>query len=716
MKKWMLIIGAPLACLVVVAAGGGYLWFQHVADRGLPQIAGEIQMSAIKEPVEIIRDTYGVPHIFARNEPDLYFAFGYAMSQDRLWQMEFTRRLGQGRLSEIFGPDFVKADRYFRTLTAAGVNHEMPEAYAPLLRAFADGVNAYLKDHKDRLPVEFTLLRYEPEPWHVDDYIAAVKVITWALSSGWNVDLTAAEILKKVGEERFADAFPHWPDQAPAIIPSVSSIRSLLASAALKTGISIEGLIPLPSAGASNNWVVSGKKSASGKPILANDTHLPLNNPSFWWEVHLVCPAIDVSGFAATGIPGIPIGQNHHVAWGITNVMVDDVDFYIEKINPENPRQYWYKDRWEDMRVKMETIQVKGKDPVTVEILLTRHGPIVTDPAPGSGENPISARWAFTEAVQPVQAGSLLLKAKNIQDVQEALRYWEVPGQNFVFADTEGNIGFWCCTTLPVRQKGDGLLPVPGWTGEYEWAGYIPFDERPHLINPEAGFIATANNKVIDDYPHLISRYWEPTDRITRIVQLLTAKEKLSVNDFKEMHMDVYCPQAADLTPRIIQILDKRFPHPEGEEAKNILSSWDFHMDKDSGAACLFEMIYRKTMENTFKDELGKELFYKYLKTSVFAPRAFRFITTKGQSPWFDDVATPRKETMDDVLAVSIEQSLSELKETQGADLADWKWGEIHTLTFEHVLGKKKPLDLIFNLGPFPVGGTSSRSTRRSTH
>ncbi len=705
MKRWILIIGTALACLVVAAAGGGYLWFQHVAERSLPQIAGEIQMSGIKEPVEIIRDTYGVPHIFARNEPDLYFAFGYAMAQDRLWQMEFTRRLGQGRLSEIFGPDFVKADRYFRTLTAAGVNHEMPEAYAPLFRAFADGVNAYLKDHRDRLPVEFTLLRYEPEPWHVDDYIAAVKVITWALSSGWNIDLTAAEILKKAGEERFADAFPHWPDQAPAIIPSVSAIRSLLASAAVNTGISIEGLIPLPSAGASNNWVLAGEKTVSGKPMLANDTHLPLANPSFWWEVHLACPTIDVSGFAVTGIPGVPIGQNRHVAWGITNVMVDDVDFYIEKINPENPRQYWYKDRWEDMTVKTETIRVKGKDPVTVEILLTRHGPIVTDPKPGSGENPISARWAFTEAVQPVQAGSLLLKAKNIQDVQEALRYWEVPGQNFVFADTEGNIGFWCCTTLPVRQKGDGLLPMPGWTGEHEWSGYVPFDERPHLINPKAGFIATANNKVISDYPYLISRYWEPTDRITRIVHLLTAKEKLSMDDFKEMHMDVYCPQAADLTPRILQVLEERFPHPEGEKAKNILSSWDFHMNKDSGAACLFEMIYRKTMENTFKDELGKELFYKYLKTSVFAPRAVRFITTKGQSPWFDDVATPQKETMDDVLAVSIEQSLAELKETQGNDLADWKWGEIHTLTFEHVLGKKKPLNLIFNLGPFPVEG-----------
>jgi len=705
MKKWILTICVIVACLVAAAAGGGYLWFQRMVQRSLPQISGDIHLSGIKDPVEIIRDTYGVPHIYAQNEPDLYFGFGYAMAQDRLWQMEFTRRLGHGRLSEIFGPDFVKADRYFRMLTAAGVKRDMPDAYAPLFQAFTDGINAYLKHHQHRLPIEFTLLRYQPEPWQVDDYIAAVKVITWALSSGWNCDLTAGEILKKVEKDRFNDAFPRWPEHAPLIIHSASEIRSLLASAALDTGVTLDGSIPLPSAGASNNWVVSGKKSVSGKPMLANDTHLPLGNPSFWWEVHLVCPTIDVSGFVATGIPGVPIGQNRRVAWGITNVMVDDVDFYMEKINPQNPRQYWYKDGWEDMAVKVETLRVKGKDPVKVEILLTRHGPIVTEGKPGSNEHPISARWAFTEAMQPVEAGSLLLKARNIQEVQEALRYWEAPGQNFVFADTEGNIGYWCCATLPVRTQGDGLLPVPGWTGEYEWNGYVPFDQRPHLINPETGYIATANNKVITDYPHVITRYWEPTDRIVRIVQMLTAKEKLSVEDFQRMHMDVHCPQAADLTPNIVQVLEKRFPHPEGEKARNILSSWDFHMIQDSPAACIYEMVYRKMMEHTFKDELGKALFQKYLKTSVFPPRAIDVIVKRGDSPWFDDVSTPEKETLQDILALSIEETLTELKGTLGNDVADWKWGEIHTLTFEHVLGKKKPLDLIFNLGPFPVGG-----------
>jgi len=491
------------------------------------------------------------------------------MAQDRLWQMEFTRRLGQGRLAEIFGEDFVKVDKYFRMLTAAGINSDMPKAYAPMFAAFTEGINAYLETHKDRLPIEFTILRYTPEPWQIDDYIAAVKVITWALSSGWRTDLMAGKILKKAGDVRFKDAFPHWPSDAPLIIPEGAVSQELMASADLDMLDSIDDLIAPPAAGASNNWVVSGKKSSSGKAMLANDTHLPLTNPSFWWEVHLVCPTIDVCGFAATGIPGVPIGQNRHVAWGITNVMVDDVDFYIEKINPDNPRQYWDRDHWADMTIRKETIAVKGKPPVEVEFLLTRHGPIVTDIKADSEQRPISARWAFTDAKQPVRAGSLLMKAEDVSQVIEALRYWEVPGQNFVFADKKGNIGYWCGTIIPIRKKGDGLLPVPGWTGEYDWAGYVPFEKRPHLINPESGFIATANNKVTgNEYPYVISRYWEPTDRITRIVKMLTQKEKLSVDDYKKMHMDVYCPLASKLTPKIVDVLEKEFSGPEGRRPK----------------------------------------------------------------------------------------------------------------------------------------------------
>jgi penicillin amidase len=700
MKKWISIIGLVVLGLILVVALGGYLWFERTTRKSLPQTSGEISLAGLKEDVEIIRDTYGVPHIYAKNEPDLLFALGYAMAQDRLWQMEFFRRLGHGRLSEILGEELVKVDRYFRTIAAAGVNRKIPKDLAFLPKSFADGVNAYLKTHLDRLALEFKLLGYKPEPWTEEDYIAILKVVNWGLSEGWRVDLTAAGVLEKVGMEKWKEAFPAWPDDAPLIVPEQWRGFSELSAPFLRAMVLAEGLTGSSASAASNNWVVSGKKSVTGKPILANDPHLGLTNPSFWWEAHMVCPTLNVSGFAIPGVPGVAVGHNLDVAWGVTNVMVDDVDFYIEKINPKNPRQYWFKNRWEDMKVKEETIRVKGRDPVRVEILLTRHGPIVTD-GKGSNGKAVSAKWAFTEGLQPGQAAYLLAKAKNVQEVKEALKYWELPSQNLVFADADGNIGYWCCATIPIRSKPFGILPVPGWTGEYEWKGYVPFEERPHLINPKENFIATANNKVIGDrYPHFISHYWESPDRITRIHQLLKAKEKLSVDDFKAMQQDVYSVLAAEMAPKMIQALEGRFSDEEGRKAKEFLSKWDFVMDKNSVAACLYEVTFRKMMDNIFREEMGEELFRQYLKTSIFPPRALRSMIRKGASLWFG------KKSLEDIMATSMKQMFSELREAAGSDMNQWTWGKIHSLTFEHVLGKKKLLAWIFNLGPFPVGGS----------
>ena len=700
MIKWISRIAVILLALILVAAGGGYLWLQHAIRKSLPQTSGEITLSGLREDVKIIRDTYGVPHLYAENEPDLLFAFGYAMAQDRLWQMDFYRRLGHGRLSEVLGKELVEVDRYFRMISAAGSNKKIPDDIAFLPQSFADGVNAYLETHLNRLPFEFKVLGYKPEPWTDEDYFAILKAINWGLGNGWRVDRTAAKMLEKLGTEKWKEAFPVWPEGAPLIIPEGLKAVSELPDPFSNAMVWVERLTGLSIPGASNNWVVSGKKSVTGKPILANDPHLGLTIPSIWWEAHMVCPTINVSGFALPGVPGIAVGHNLHVAWGVTNVMVDDVDFYVEKINPENPRQYWVNDHWEEMKVKEDTIRVRGQDPVKIEILLTRHGPIVSD-TKSSRERALSARWTFTEGLAPTRAAYLLAKAKNIEEVKEALRYWEVPGQNLVFADVDGNIGYWCCATIPIRSKGDGILPMPGWTDEYEWKGYVPFEKRPHLINPKEGFIATANNKVIDDsYPYFITRYWEPLDRITRIRQLLNEKEKLSVDDFKRMQQDIYSVLASEMVPRMIQVLERRFTDEDGQRAKDILSKWDFIMDKDSAGACLFEVTFRKMMDTVFRDELGEELFQEYLKTSTFPPSALRRMIRKGSSSWFG------QKTLEDILATSLKQMFSELRETLGGDIEQWTWGKIHSLTFEHAFAKKKLLARIFNLGPFPVGGS----------
>jgi len=707
MKKWVLVIFCVVAGIIVVGFGSGYLWFQHTLKKRLPEISGQLSVKGLNEKVEIMRDIYGVPHIYAANEEDMYFALGYAVAQDRLWQMDFLRHLGQGRLSEVFGKEFVKTDRYFRLLTAAGVDKTIPQELAPLFRAFVKGINGYITSHSDRLPIEFTLLRYQPGKWTEDDYLAILKVVNWGLSCGFTTDLTAAQVLKKVGEERFREAFPLWQGDAPLIISEGHGGLAELSDPGLEAARKIATLMQLPKGAASNNWVISGKKAAHGKPILANDTHLGLPNPSFWWEVDLHCPTVHASGFAVPGVPGIAIGHNRDVAWGITNVMVDDVDFYVEKINPENPHQYWYKDHWEDMKVIEENIRVKGEAAVKEEILLTRHGPIVVEPGSGGSEETISQRWAFTEGLQPGRAGSMLLKARNVKEVTEALRYWELPSQNFIFADRSGNIGYWTCATVPIRPKGDGMLPVPGWTGEYEWKGYVPFDQRPHMLNPEEGFIATSNNKVAgDDYPYLIGHYWEPMDRVTRVRQLLKTDKKLTVEDFERIQNDTYCLLASELTPKFVDVLKKHSGNEGFKKAGEILSGWDFVMGEGSGPAAIFEVTFRKMMDNIFRDELGEALFEKYLKTTMFPPRAIRAMFRKGASSWFDNVTTPKKETMEDIMESSLTQALSELREKMGDDMEKWTWGKIHTLTFEHVLGKKKPLNYLFNLGPFPVPGS----------
>ncbi|MGB5620273.1 MAG: penicillin acylase family protein, partial [Desulfobacterales bacterium] len=477
-NRWIKWLGFGLLGLIgiaVLAAAGTLFWFQRTVSLSQPQVSGTITVAGIRDPVEILRDVHGIPHIYAQSEPDLFFAMGYAMAQDRLWQMEFYRRVGSGRLAEILGKEALDADRHFRTLAAAGKHRRLPDEAGFLTDAFTAGVNAYLEEHRDRLPLEFKLLGFQPEPWRADDVSSIYTLINWSLSLGWKVDLTAADVLKKVGKDRFRDAFALPAEAGRPIALEIDPIPRLDFSGVLASFLKVSRLTGFTPAPASNNWVISGARSVTGKPLLANDTHMPLTNPSLWWEVHLVCPSIDAAGFAIPGLPGLPLGHNRHVAWGITNVMVDDVDFYIERLNPQNPLQYRYEDHWEDMRSVRQRIRVKGAAPVDIDIRLTRHGPVIENAQVGDSNQVVSARWTVNDLDPPARAAFRLLKAATVADVVEALKEWEAPGQNFVFADTGGSIGYWCCAAIPIRPRGNGLLPVPGWTGADEWVGYLPF-------------------------------------------------------------------------------------------------------------------------------------------------------------------------------------------------------------------------------------------------
>ena len=708
--KWILGSLLCLTIVVIVSIAAAFFWYQKTIRVSQPQLNGYITADGLLDPVKIIRDTHGVPHIYARNEPDLFFGFGYAMAQDRLWQMDLFRRIGSGRLSEILGTEAVEIDIYFRTLTAGQSQQSLPRDLGFMIESFAAGINAYIGNLDGRLPLEYKILRIRPEPWQPEDYFSVFTLINWGLSIGWKVDMTAAEVLRKVDENLFREAFPTTAELG---IPILSHIKQSLPHQFSTSRVMIEtvsrltGIAPGP---ASNNWVIAGNRTQSGKPLLANDTHMALTNPSLWWEVHLVCPTIDATGFAIPGLPGLPVGRNRNVAWGVTNIMVDDVDFYIEQLNPTNRYQYRYGDRWQDIDSHIETFSVKGAESIEIEVLRTHHGPIIASHESDGNfpeDKAVTARWAVLEVEVPARASYLLLKAGRVADVVGALEHWHAPGQNFVFADTSGNIGYWCSAAIPIRKKGNGLLPMPGWTPTSEWAGFIAFGDLPHIIDPPEGYIASANNPVAEEvYPHTIGTYWEPIDRISRIRDRINAKPKLSVDDMMSMQNDIFSPLAVELTAAILTVLKNKPKENDEIKMMEILKKWDFQMSAGSSAASIVETTYLKLLENIFQDELGEELYRRYIGLTIFAPRALRQILRAKHSGWLDNIQTPEKETLTDIIEKSINQAFKQLRKQFGPDIEKWTWGHMHTLTFHHILGERKPLNRIFELGPYPSAGS----------
>ncbi|HHP7235224.1 MAG TPA: penicillin acylase family protein [Desulfobacterales bacterium] len=715
-RKWVGIAVLALFGLAGLAGGVTYLWYRYTVARSQPVIEGNIEISELRQKVEILRDDFGIPHIYAENPRDLYLAMGYAMAQDRLWQMEFYRRLGSGRLSELFGHKMLEVDRLFRTLALAQHDVTLPEETSFIPGAFAAGINAYIRQSRDRLPLEFTVLGHQPELWSAQDYLSVLRVVQWGLSLGWKVDRTAARILAAVGQRRFGEAFPPPSDNTPVIqtnnVDAWNDLPVSLDEVAARQ-MPITGWRPSP---ASNNWVVSGDRSLSGYPILANDTHMALSNPSIWWEVHLVCqPEIDAAGFAIPGLPGLPIGHNSGVAWGVTNVMLDDVDFYVEKIHPEDRRRYRYEGRWLPMRVIDTTLQIRGGGSEPLQVQLTRNGPVLRRYERDGEPYAIAVRWSALELNPPAAAGYRLLQANSTAEVIAALSGWDTPGQNFVFADTAGNIGYWCAAAIPIRGAASGLLPLDGWKPENAWQGFVPFMQRPHRINPAVGYIATANNPVAGtDYGHALGNYWESADRILRICDRLGTTAGHSKASMRAIQSDVYNPLAAELVAVVISALPGPLPEKWQQAALDILKRWDCRMTVDSAGALIFEAVYLQLLERIFRASMGPELYRAYLDTVVFPPRALRRIIQSGASAWLPADRTDGPDPLLAAAAAGFKQAAADLRNRFGDDPAMWRWGAAHTLTFTHVLAAKKPLGALFNLGPFPSAGTGLTVNKKS--
>ena len=735
--------------IVVLAVGAGTFALSRLA---FPRTNGEaiLEDAGLDGPVDIYRDENGVPHIYAETTHDLFLAQGYVHAQDRFWQMDFQRAVGHGRVAQLMGESQVGADTFLRTLgwsrTADEEFAAMPPEAQDALTAYADGVNAYMEERGTiRLGLEFAVLKlinasYQPLPWEPADTLVWAKSMAWELGSNLDVEIARAIISKEVGADRVDDLFPLYPDDRPVIVPgagglsaskapqpALTDITDLLARVADRTG-RLDEL--LGSSGAdigSNNWVVSGALTDTGRPILANDPHLPIQMPSIWYEVGLHCAPVgpgcdlEVAGFSLLGVPAVVLGHNDRIAWGVTNLAADVQDLYIEKINPDNPDQYEVNGQWVDMDVSTETLLYGGKK-TDIKVRVTRHGPIISDSygaledfdetaaVPLPDDYAIALKWTALEPTRMIEAILGINTADNWDEFRQALSKWDVPSQNFIYADVDGNIGYQMPGRIPIRAGGDGRLPVPGWTNEYEWTGFIPFEDLPNRYNPPEGFIVTANNAVVDgSYPYPLARDWSYGTRAQRITDLIEeAPGPISVAMIEDMQRDNRNLMAEEIIPYLTAV---ESAITEVRAAQNLLAGWGseaepFEQDADSAEGALYASVWRHMLAAAFHDDLPED-YWPLGRDKDF--EALRPLLEDPTNEWWDSQSTSNVEERDAILEVAMLQAWNEMAGAQGADPTNWRWGDMHTATFRNAsLGQSgvAPIEWLFNRGGFEASGS----------
>ncbi|MFH1853005.1 MAG: penicillin acylase family protein [Candidatus Neomarinimicrobiota bacterium] len=709
----ILIISLVLLTVIIVGAG---LFLRSLATRGIPEYDGSAVLKNLRAEVVIYRDEFAIPHIYAKNAGDLYRATGYCMAQDRLWQMDLIRRATTGTLSEVLGADLIDADQMLRALRIPDKSRAVLARMDPVIlaaaEAFADGVNQYLVDNPDKLPLEFAILGYQPAPWKPEHSLNLIGYMAWDLTMPWSIEVVLHNIRRKVGEAKYRELVPDLDAQTSVAYPSFTAVPAELDFESLL----VAQTQPLEALGitafrGSNNWVVAGAKSATGRPLFANDMHLGLSAPGIWYQMHQVIEGqLNVTGVALPGAPFVVAGHNDRIAWGMTNVMVDDMDFYLETINPDNPDQYLFNGDWRDLEVRVEEIPQKDGTVVKRENRFTHRGPIVTGFKTETDE-PISMRWVGNELSDEVRTIYLLNRARNWEDFKAAVRTFIAVSQNIAYADVDGNIGLYCCAGVPIRQNWSGVELVPGATDEYDWKGLVPFEKLPHEYNPERGYVSSANNKSVSNDSATVIPQWPALHyRIDRIREMLDEKELFTTADFIRMHGDDKSKLVEELKPQFLEDIAQIADLNRIErEAYQLLKDWDGRYPRGSAAALIFEQLYNDLLRNVLADELGEELYLKYISTSYLSRFALNDISRNSASRWADDISTEGIETFGDCVQKSFWQAVEQLSGRFGSKPASWRWGTVHILTLEHPMGGVKILDRIFNLnrGPFETKGSS---------
>ncbi len=712
-KRILLVILVLIAILVIA----GVIFIRQIGHSASPDYSATLDLKGVKEEVTVIRDEYAIPHIYAKSEEDLYTAVGYVVAQDRLWQMDLLRRVTLGRLSEIFGDKYVETDLLLRALRYSEKSKKiiasMDTTQLRCLQAFANGVNEYIDRQGSKLPPEFIILGYKPEHWDPVYSLNLIGYMAWDLKAGWS-EMILEEVKGKVNDALYRQLLPDINNEKTHVYPlfTKDSLASKVQASLLNGNANLRDL-GLEIFNGSNNWAVSGKKSSTGKPILCNDMHLGLNIPGVWYQIHEVIPGkLDVSGLLLPGQPLIVCGHNERIAWGMTNAYVDNVDYYEEKINPSDSGQYMYNGEWHPIKIQKETIRIKGGKIAEREIKFTGHGPIISK-FKDLKNKVVSMHWVGDEMSNEIRTVYLLNRAGNWNEFKDAISSFKAVSQNVVYADVEGNIGLYYAAGIPIRKHDfDGFF-LPGWTDEYDWKGWVPFENLPHSFNPPTGYVSSANNNPAgDDYPYHIGTWFSLPSRIDRIRELLEAKQVLSVEDMKAIQTDQHSVMARNMSADMVAELES-IKTPDNDEALalSILKSWkNGDMSANLVAPAVFEKCYLFLSEDMMKDEMGADLFTRYFNEGSLLKFAMNNMWKNAESAWWDDVTTPNiKETRNDILRRSIKRTINYLKNTCGNDTAKWKWGNIHTLVLEHPLGKVKILDKVFGLnrGPFKLGGST---------
>ena len=691
--KWGGIILLALVTIIALVLTDRY----GAARQSVDVHEGRFQLAGLVAPVDIIRDENSVPHIFGSTEEDVAFGLGVTHAQDRLWQMELFRRVGQGRLAELLGSFALPADRYLRTLDLYGQAQKTVPALAPesqsLLEAYAAGVNSYLAQRDIPLPPEFLFMAHSPEPWVPADSIVMIKLLALGLSGNATRELSRARLAEVLTTDQLAAFFPPYPGDGPVALPDLASLYA--DTPIREAAAAIPDIGPK---GASNNWVVDGSHTASGKPLLANDPHLGMLAPSIWYLAHLAYPDRNVVGGTIAGVPSVVLGRNDHIAWGYTNTGPDTQDLYVERLNPDNANEYLTPDGYQTFDERTEIIKVRFGADETFIVRSTRNGPVLPADFFGADElieegHVLALSWtAFASPDLTIEAGHNITKAKNFEEFRNALRSYVAPMQNMVFANVDGEIGFIAPAHIPVRNDAhqtQGLIPTPGWKEENAWVGVIPFDGLPQTFNPPSGKIVTANNKIVtDSYPYLITKQWDLPYRAERIEELLAASTEHTVESFNVMLMDNGSSFAAKFAP---MLLSRASDKEETADVRARLAAWGHTMDGDQAEPILFLSWMRELTRLVYADELQEEFASRWRFRPVFMEQVLTGV--EGKEVWCDNVTTLEvEESCADLVDEALTKAVADAKARFGDDMSTWRWDEAHPVVNRHIPGSFLPL------------------------